>query len=89
MWLGKPKPSGLGVGTNKVYACGLNIDYPAPDDRLVPEDRWDPRIAIPRILPLVQDKAYSRAFENTNPRYSVFVVLWSAVRVVLSLRFHL
>lgn len=79
MFLGKPKPPGLGVGTKHLYVRGLNICFPLVEDRLVRADSWNPLEVFPRIMPEIQAKSNDRALEYAIPQYTSFVTLWSAV----------
>lgn len=81
MFLGKPKPPGLGVGTNKLYTRGLNVCFPLVQDRLAPMDKWSPIHVLPRIMPSIQDRANSRAFDYKFPQYLCFLLVWSVVWV--------
>lgn len=78
---GRPKEPYLGVGTDSVWYLGLVITQPAEGDRLVPELTWDPSVVLPRILPLIPHKAFTRAFMQSLQLQTTFIILWKTVSI--------
>lgn len=80
VFLGKPKPAALGVGTDRVYCLGLCTEAPSWLDRLVAQDGWNPIVVLPTLLTAVQAKIFQRAMMQEGRLYTTFIIFWKEVR---------